>query len=223
MIRRTRPLAAGLAILAAMVARPGYLPGPFVIAVLPLAALVVAAAADGAWGPGRRPDGRRPSAGVWRMRAMAVLGVVKKGAVVAAVAVAVAVVSPGWWNTNRDLMTVDHDRPTRQAERWIEANVPPESSILIEDSIWVDLVRTGRPPSRVVWFWKLKRGDPEIDARYPNGWRDMDYVVSTAAIRGSARDLPEVAAALRAGTMVASFGEGGDQVQVLQIDADGKR
>src|SRR5918994_1376223 len=101
-------------------------------------------------------------------------GVVDLEAVVLDVNAVVApavIVGPDWYRMDRDLMTVGHDRPLTQAQRWIEDNVPPDSPILVDDAIWVDLVRDDRPASRVVWFWKLDR-DPEIRARYPDGWRN---------------------------------------------------
>ena len=41
-VRRLRPFAVGLVILIAMVLRPGYLPVPFILAALPLTALLAA-------------------------------------------------------------------------------------------------------------------------------------------------------------------------------------
>ena len=119
-------------------------------------------------------------------------------------------------------MTIDHDHPMTQAQHWIAANVPRTSPILVDDALWVDLVRSGRPPTRVVWFWKLDR-DPEIKARYPDGWRHFEYVVSTTAVRGSFYELPDVSAALEHGTVVASFGTGEDQVQILRVQPDDNR
>jgi hypothetical protein len=84
-----------------------------------------------------------------------------------AVVAAAVIVGPDWYRMDRDLMTVDHDRPLTQAQRWIGDNVPPDTPILVDDAIWVDLVRDDRPASRV-----------------------------------------------------ASFGEGGDQVQVLRVQPD---
>ena len=221
LIRRIRPLAVGLAILVAMSLRPGYLPIPFVIGLLPLAALLVAAVADTVWAPG--PSGRRtrPLTGIRRF-ARGAWHAVRSGAVVAAVVAAAVVVGPDWYRMDRDLMTVDHDRPLTQAQRWIEDNVPPDSPILVDDAIWVDLVRDDRPASRVVWFWKLDR-DPEIRERYPDGWRNFDYVVSTIAVRLSMAQLPEISAAVNNGKVVASFGEGGDQVQILRVQPDRQR
>jgi len=221
MIRRIRPLAVGLAILVAMSLRPGYLPIPFAIGLLPLAALLVAAVADTVWAPG--PSGRRtrPLTGIRRV-ARGAWHAVRSGAVLTAVVAAAVIVGPDWYRMDRDLMTVDHDRPLTQAQRWIEDNVPPDSPLLVDDAIWVDLVRDDRPASRVVWFWKLDR-DPEIRARYPDGWRNFDYVVSTIAVRLSMAQLPEISAAVNNGKVVASFGEGSDQVQVLRVQPDRPR
>jgi hypothetical protein len=220
-IRRVRPLAAGLVVLAVIVARPGYLPIPFVIGVLPLAALVVAAVVDAAWGRLRSSD-PRPADARWRRWAAAWLRVVRAATVGIVVVAAVNVIGPGWQERDHQLMTIDRDRPMTQAEQWIAANVPRTSPILVDDALWVDLVRSGRPPTRVVWFWKLDR-DPEIKARYPDGWRHFEYVVSTTAVRGSFYELPYVSAALEHGTVVASFGTGEDQVQILRVQPDGNR
>jgi hypothetical protein len=220
-IRRARPLAVGLLILAAMVARPGYLPIPFAIVALPFAALVVAMVADAAWGRplsgSRGVENLRSSR--WIVRGLRVLRASAVGIVVIAV---LNLMSPAWWERDRQLMSVNRDRPMTQAEQWIDGNVPRASPILVDDSLWVDLVRSGRPPTRVVWFWKLDR-DPEIRARYPDGWRHFEYVVSTTAVRGSFYELPYVSAALRHGTVVASFGTGEDQVQIIRVQPDQQR
>jgi Dolichyl-phosphate-mannose-protein mannosyltransferase len=216
MIRRARPLALGLLILTVIVARPGYLPIPFIIAALPFAALVVAVVVDVAWGRLRSGDRHGSAKARWRRWTAAGLRTLRAGAVGVAVVAAISFVGPTWQEVNRRLMTVDRDRPMTQAKEWIDANVPRTSPILVDDSIWVDLVRSDRPPARVVWFWKLDR-DPEIKARYPDGWRHFQYVVSTTAVRGSSYELPEVTAALQHATVAASFGAGEDQVEILRI------
>jgi hypothetical protein len=221
-IRRARPLAVGFLMLALMVVRPGYLPAPFVIAALPLAALVVAVTVDAAWGRPWSRDPLRAGNARWRRWTAAALGTARAGAVGAALLVAVNLIGPGWLERDRRLMTTDRDHPMTQAERWIDANVPRTAPILVDDSLWVDLVRSGRPPARVVWFFKLDN-DPEIKARYPDGWRQFRFVVSTAGVRGSFYELPSIAAALEHGAVVASFGTGEDQVQIVQVQPDRQR
>ncbi|HZD00039.1 MAG TPA: glycosyltransferase family 39 protein [Actinomycetes bacterium] len=192
-IRRLRPVTLAFAIGAAMTLRPGYLPIPLVIGMLPFAGLVVAGVADAAW---RR---RR-------------LGTV----LVAAVVVAAVVVGPQWWQRDRDLMTVDHDKPFRQAEAWIYDNVPRQARLLVDDAMWVDLVERGYPPGQVVWYYKLDT-DGDVRGRYPRGWRDFDYLVSAVTLRRIPDSLPQVAKAMRHSRTVAAFGRGDERVEIRKV------
>jgi hypothetical protein len=215
-VRRLRPVTAAFATLAAMTLRPGYLPVPLVIGMLPFASLLVAGVADTAWG---RPAATRlvartrPAA-----RGLAPLRRARPGrAVVAACLVlAAVVVAPRWWQGDRELMTADQDAPFRQAEAWIAANVPREARLLIDDALWVDLVERGRPPGQVVWFYKLDT-DRDVRARYPRGWREFDYVVATPTMRGFPESLPQVAEALRHSEVAATFGSGTGRVEVRKV------
>jgi Dolichyl-phosphate-mannose-protein mannosyltransferase len=212
-IRRLRPVTAAFLTLAAMALRPGYLPVPLVIGMLPFASLLVAGVADTAWGRlGRRtatgtdlkggaPQGTRP------------LGPVL---VAASLAVAVVVVGPQWWQRDRDLMTADQDRPFRQAEAWIAANVPHQARLLVDDALWVDLVERGYRPGQVVWFYKLDT-DRDIQGRYPRGWREFDYLVSTATLRSFPDSLPQAREAQRRSKVVASFGRGSQRVEIRKV------
>ena len=211
-IRRLRPVTAAFAILAAMVLRPGYLPVPLVIGMLPFASLLVAGVADAAWGwsasriEGADTIGRRAS----RFRA---LGPVL---VVACLVLAVVVIAPGWWQRDHDLMTVDQDRPFRQAEAWIAANVPHQARLLVDDALWVDLVERGYPPGQVIWFYKLDT-DRDINGRFPRGWREFDYLISTATLRSFPDSLPQAREAQRRSRVVASFGRGAQRVEIRKV------
>ena len=213
-IRRLRPITAALAILAAMALRPGYLPVPLVIAMLPFASLLVAGVADTAWG---RPVGTGGPANP-APRSGDRGGPLHAGKVlvVAGLAVAAMVVVPQWWQRDRDLMTVDHDRPFRQAETWIAGNVPHTARLLVDDALWVDLVERGYRPGQVVWFYKLDT-DRDIQGRYPRGWREFDYLVSTGTLRSFPDSLPQVREALRRSKVVAGFGHGTERVEIRKL------
>jgi hypothetical protein len=200
-IRRLRPVTLAFVILVAMTLRPGYLPIPLVIGMLPFASLLVAGVADTA---------------AARLAGSARGGRVA-GAVAMAAVVAVALLAlPRWYHGDRDLMTVDHDKPFRQAEAWINGHVPHRGRLLVDDSLWVDLVQDGYPPGQVVWFYKLDT-DRDVRARYPRGWRDFDYVVSAATLRAFPDRLPQVAEAVRHSRPVASFGHGAERVEIRKI------
>src|SRR4051812_38589455 len=83
-----------------------HLPGPFVIGMLPFAALLIAGVASEGWrlaGAARRGrpfDLGRP--------AVALLSVV-----------AVLAIAPGWWHGDRALASDDAAAPTWQAEGWV--------------------------------------------------------------------------------------------------------
>jgi Dolichyl-phosphate-mannose-protein mannosyltransferase len=245
-IRRLRPVTVAFAILAAVTLRPGYLPIPLVIGMLPFASLLVAGVADtaaahlagrgrsrqaahaghlaGSSRSGRATADGHPAGSARRRRAVAagpLAGSPGSGRVAGAVAmVAVVVVAllalPRWYQGDRDLMTVDHDKPFRQAEAWINGHVPHRGRLLVDDSLWVDLVQDGYPPGQVVWFYKLDT-DRDVRARYPRGWRDFDYVVSAATLRAFPDRLPQVAEAVRHSRPVASFGHGAERVEIRRI------
>jgi hypothetical protein len=203
-IRRLRPVTVGFATLAAMTLRPGYLPVPLVIGMLPFASLLVAGVADTAWGsrPGRHAAPGGPPVG--------------RVVVAACLAVAAVVVAPRWWQGDRELMTADQDAPFRQADAWIAGNVPREARLLVDDALWVDLVERGRPPGQVVWFYKLDT-DRDVKARYPRGWQEFDYVVATPTMRGFPESLPQVGEALRHSEVAATFGSGTGRVEVRKV------
>jgi hypothetical protein len=214
-IRRLRPITAAFTILAAMALRPGYLPVPLVIGMLPFASLLVAGAADTAWarpvgtGEAANPAPRSGHRGGPPLYAGKVL-------VVACLAVVAMVVVPQWWQHDRDLMTVDRDRPFRQAEAWIAGNVPHTARLLVDDALWVDLVERGYRPGQVIWFYKLDT-DRDIQDRYPRGWREFDYLVSTGTLRNFPDSLPQVREALRRSKAVAGFGHGTERVEIRKL------
>jgi hypothetical protein len=217
-VRRLWPFVAGLGLLAVVVLRGGYLPGPLVVVALPLAALVVAGVGEHLWSgeTGRMLRRLRVPSEARRT--------VGRVAVLAALVVAGAVVAPRWAAGDGRLMTTDHLAPVRSGERWLEAHAGRRSSVLVDDTLWVDLVEHGFDPARVVWFQKLdftQNIDPSVTRRFPLGWRAFDYVVSTPVLRSTMASYPQglqdVRAALLHSTVVARFGRGADRVEVRAV------
>ena len=202
---RLRAVALALAIQAVMMLRNGYLPYPYVIAMLPFAALVIAGVAD--------QLGKGPAARGWPSMAAKVVGLL---VVIAAVAASVVVVGPQWRGSLNRVMTEDQSQPPKQAVAYVTSHIPRGSTLLVDDNIWTDLVRQGFDPNPV-WFYKLDL-DPAVRARYRNGWRDIDYVVLRELNQSILRDLPLVAAAIEHSEVIASFGDG--EVTVRRVDKD---
>jgi hypothetical protein len=216
-IRRLRPVTAAFAILAAMALRPGYLPVPLVIGMLPFASLLLAGMADTAWvrpprGAATSPDAAHSGLRPADPRALG------RVLVTTLLAAAIMVVVPQWWQRDRDLMTVDQDAPFRQAEAWIAANVPHQARLLVDDALWVDLVQRGYRPGQVIWFYKLDT-DRDIQGRYPRGWREFDYLISTATLRSFPDSLPQAREAQRRSKVVATFGRGAQRVEIRKVQA----
>jgi 4-amino-4-deoxy-L-arabinose transferase-like glycosyltransferase len=213
-VRRLRPVAVALLALVAMGIRPGYLPQPYVIALLPLCALIVVGLADAAWGPGAAAG-----PGAWARRAAVLLA----GVVLA------AAIGPRWNQAATYAARADQTSPGIAAQRWIVRHVHRDRRLLVDDSLYVDLVRAGfEPRYGVVWFFKLDfttNLDPSVHRRLPRGWRSFDYVVSTPVIRAALRQnsdgLVQVRRALRHSRAVVSFGSGRWRVTLRRVNGRG--
>jgi hypothetical protein len=56
-----------------------------------------------------------------------------------------------------------------------------------------------------------------VAARLPGGWRDVDYIVSTPALRQDPGSLPTVTALLANSTPVATFGPEDGRIEIRQV------
>ncbi|WP_144802281.1 glycosyltransferase family 39 protein [Curtobacterium sp. BH-2-1-1] len=215
-LRRVRPIAAMLVFLLAMMFRPnGYLPVPYVIMLVPFAALLVAYTAERAV---LALAGRTRRNARTRVRGFARRSLGATWAVVTAAALVVAV--PLWGTQLRGFLVADLDLPMQQAEQWVGDNVPKSSRLLVDDAMWVDLVRDGFARNNVVWYYKLDT-DAAVQRQSPNGWKDSDYVVTTDSMRTGGNSSRDVSLAIQNSTSVASFGTGDQRVDVRRIHAAG--
>jgi len=254
-VRRLR--GAGLALLVPVAAalRPGYLPDPFVIALLPFCAVVAAGLLDVAVTAvggrvGTRLAGvsrgeRRPSRrhlggslvlpavvaaanGRWRRLSRPrrlVPGLV--AGILAAVAVGgiATVVGPPWTSSARALQADQGTTRILAAENWVAANVPHDARVLVDDTMWVDLVSRGfNPHLGVIWFYKIdftNNLDPSVARSLPNGYRDVQYVVETPVLRAALAQLPaglaDLRLALRNSVPLTVIGSGDERIEVRKI------
>ncbi|WEO95641.1 glycosyltransferase family 39 protein [Streptomyces sp. FXJ1.172] len=201
-----------VAILALVALRPGgYLPAMYVIGALPFLALVLAGgAASVAQVVTRRGrsehEKRYVTGGRYALAAVLALA-------------AGAYVVPRWYDGDRTAVTADANKPYRQASHWLSTEVadPKDTRVLVDDALWLDLVHAGyRPGLGAIWFYKADL-DPAVTKTMPHGWRDVDYVVASPTVRRDAKDLPNVRAAIRHSTPVATFGSGPDRIEIRRI------
>lgn len=266
LFRRTRAIALAFGIQAASLLRGGYLPYPFVIALIPFAILTVAGVLDGVWQSARveipakldlvrlggifddrgaqrsalRPtmalsrlagtsDHRHAGWASARRRGAVAISVVARLAVIGSVAALIVLFYSPWRATLHDLQTRDRDAGKAAALAWIEANVSHDQVIVVDDSLWVDLVRAGYSPDRVIWFTKL---DVDKDVRLPkvDGWKSVDYVIvdhqdelslhlttDGKASPATIAQFPTLGQAILHSTVVAGFGSDGDTIAVRQV------
>jgi len=210
-VRRIRPVAAALLLLAAMMLRPGYLPVPYVVAMLPLAALAIAGVGDSVLR-------RFPARDLMRRRlsgAQLVTALLVPLVAFAAVGFVVERVVPRWRAGDRVLMTRDQDRPYRQASAWVEKHVGKDEVLLVDNVTRTDLVRAGYPSDRVVWFTKLDV-DPAVEKKHPS-WHSYDYVVTSSVMRTALQVGPSLGATLERSKPVATFGHGEHRVVVRKV------
>ena len=231
-VRSLRPLGAVVALLVAAGLRPGYLPEPYVIALLPFMALAAAGAADAGWSALRErpPVPIRPHA--QREHQMILAG----RAVTVGLAVAIlAALVPHWLHGDSALADVNQTTPIVAAEHWLEANAQGTThradrgfgrDLLVDDTMWSDLVTNGFEPRQVIWFYKLDyvdNLDPSVRRRIQD-YRDFGYVVSSPIIRSGLRQSPApryalARQALAHSTPVATFGTGPDRIVIDQVNA----
>jgi len=184
-----------------MMLRDGYLPFPYVIALAPFAALVAAGALDAGWAATDR----------WRD---ATAGRTLRGTAAALGVVAAIALVPIWQQGLARQTEVDHVAPTRNAVEWLAGHAPRDSVIIVEDTIWVDLVERGFDPDRVIWFFKYDL-DPAV--RLPNGWRDVDYIATSPSSPDEMTSLPKNRQAVLHSRSVATYGDGPDRIVVRKI------
>ncbi|CAO5247449.1 4-amino-4-deoxy-L-arabinose transferase [Frankia sp. AgKG'84/4] len=224
-LRRLRVVAVLLLVQFGFIFRNGYLPNPYVTAMLPFAALCVAGLLDAAL-PRRAPPVQRdglvrtgwpaPTARAWLGMLWTAL---RRGAVGAAVVGAVVAVALDWTPKIHTALTRDAGAPSRDATRWFLANLRDHGTVVTDDIAWTDLVIAGRRPLPV-WFYKLDL-DPQVQAQFPNGWRDVDYLMMGKPPDSVLAEVPLVAEALRNSVVLKSFGNG--EIEIRRVVPPGCR
>jgi intracellular septation protein A len=200
---RLRPLGIALALPVAIALRPGgYIPAMYVIGVLPFAAIAVAAVADEAARWSRRERGRF-------VRSGRILGA---AAAVALVAAPAAFAAPRWLEADRQMLSTNDVSANERAVEWLAAHANPDSTMLVDDTVWTDLVQRGFPRDRTVWFYKLDL-DPAV--RMP--WWRFDYVVRSNILAGNLYWLPKSRRVFDHSKPVVVFSTKGERIEIRRV------
>lgn len=206
LIKRTlRPAGFAMLIGLGLLLRTGYLPFPYVIIVLPFAAICAAGALDECISFASSKHWLPLRWGVWAMIAET------------AVAIALLVV-PAWQNELHTFTTVDADASSRQTVDWVTKNVPHRSRLVVESALWSDLEDKGFDLPQPVWLYKTET-DPAVKADI-GGWQGIDYVIlngPTVDAPSFDTSFPTVSAAVHHSTLQAEFGKDTQQVRVYKV------
>lgn len=195
--RRLRPLALQLVLLWAIVLRGGYLPGPYPINLIWPSALAVAVCSAQLLAVLRK----------WRVGRAIRVGLIIVLAVAVAGVVGLAV------DKSESYLTEDKVTQYRQAEEWVLKNTSPDDVVIVDNSLWFDLVTAGRPRQNIIWFQKPNT-DTDVDSYLVNGWRDVDYVVLTLPLQDMYRQRATTRAALEHAVLVVQF----DELAIYQVE-----
>jgi hypothetical protein len=174
----------------------------YVIGVLPFAAIAISAVAEEAAQWSRR--GRR--------------GVVHGGRIVGAVAALTlvaapaAIAAPMWIKTDWRMFSTNDVSANQRAVEWLAAHAIPGSTLLVDDTVWTDLVQRGFQPDRTIWFYKLDL-DPAV--RMP--WWRFDYVVRTNILAGNLYWLPASKRVFAHSEPVVVFKTKNERVEVRRV------
>ncbi len=211
-VRRLRAPSVAAVLLAVMVVRPGgYLPAMYVIGLLPFFAVAIAGLVEIV---ARRLLAVDPvTRGRWYRGNVALL--------TAATVAAVVLIVPTWATGLDRAVTKPDNARYEWTAAWLreQVTVEPDARIVLDDVLWLDAVNAGFDRDRVIWFYKLDL-DTAVAATLPRGWRSVDYVISSPAMRADPNTLPNVAAVLTHSRVVVTFGTGDDRIEIRRVDQE---
>lgn len=212
--RRRWPFAAAVLLSGLILLRPGYLPVPYVVVLVPLAAVCVGLGLDQLVAILSRPFRRRAD-----RRAVVGLRIVSVLVALSAVVGLASVVPAGlrvWQIRDAVYQQHDFDAPYRLSSSWLLSHTRPDQVLVADNVTWTDLVDGGhRPQVNTIWFTKLGT-DQQVDSRI-SSWQQIDYVVETDIMTNGDKP-PILADALEHSTVVQRWGNGSQSVIVHRVE-----
>lgn len=201
-MKKVRIAAASLLIGLLMLLRSGYLPYPFVIMLLPFAALTFAGVLQLAIRNLQLKSFARLT-----LAQIFILGTA---------ATLIFAVAADWQSKARVSTSLDHDFTSRQAIDWAEQSIPKNARIVVESAFWTDLRMRGF--EQPVWLYKTET-DPEVVSEI-GGWQGIDYIMLNGPTVGTdsfASGFPTVSTALKNAEVVQEFGNDNQRVTVYRV------
>ena len=199
-VRRLRWIGVALGVPVIIALRPGsYVPAMFVIGLMPFTGLGLAAIAGEAANASR--NARR-----------AVLRIVLSVAAIAVLAVPAGIAAPLWIHKDVTMLRTDDATADDRAVEWLAEHAPRNSRILVDATIWTDLVDRGFNRHRIVWFYKL-----DLDPSVKTPWWRFDYIVRSDLMAGNLSWLPRSRSVYDHSSVVAVFTTPNSRIEVRRV------
>jgi 4-amino-4-deoxy-L-arabinose transferase-like glycosyltransferase len=218
-VRQLRPVAIAGVTLVLMAIRPsGYLPAMYIIQMLPFFALGAAGIAD--QGVSFILKYRARPIFWQQIGRLALVGV--------CLVVAVIYVVPKWYSHDHDADTQDLNTGYAQATAWIAKNIPHPGNarVMVDDTLWLDMVKAGfKPGHRDIYFFKVDT-DPEVENSLPGKTaaekaKSIEYVVETPYMWENATKfgMPIAFDVLNDSKVIWSYGTGGpnNEIEIRKV------
>lgn len=196
-----RPLSAAFILWVVLLFTPLGLSASSAFAMVAVAALLAAGAAELAWSKARDDEEAQ-----WSTRSVAV----------AVVFGLVALAALPLWGSRLDgLMREDQNRPLAQARGWAVDNLARDSRLILGPQLWVDMLSAGFATENVANAGPAVLLAGDLEPR--SNWRDYDYVIT-----GETAELSPIAAsAAGSSEVLASFGAEDLAVSVRRVLPEG--
>lgn len=207
--RKLRMLAFAFLIGLALLLRTGYLPYPYIIILLPFAALLFAGVLDRlVITPLRKNTYLQPA----EIGSFVIASVLALGLITAA---------PDWIPKYTTALTTDNDAPSRQAVDWITKNVGHDQQLVTESALWTDLQLRGFAQPEPIWLYKTET-DPAVTKKLGD-WKNIDYIALNGPTVGDASfksTFPTTQRAIDNAKIMAEFGKDTEKVIIYKANKD---
>jgi 4-amino-4-deoxy-L-arabinose transferase-like glycosyltransferase len=200
-VRRLRPVGVAVLVVTLVALRPsGYLPQMYVVAVLPFCALALAGLLEVAWR--------------WLMRARtAPVRVISAASMLAALAAATVPLAD-WRYDYATAWTADTNDVRSATAAYVEDDLPRDATIVVDNTLWNDLVGAGWATEDVVWFYKVD-SDGAVMEQLGGDYLGIDYLVWSDDVARNAG--PIVVEAYDHSELLWTAGEGDARIEVRRV------
>lgn len=156
-----------------------------------------------------------------KIKSTAVISVIQPGVIILClIGMGIGLLGTGAGNAYSLLWSSKQADSQNQAVQWVENNLPTNSHIIIDESMWTDLYDAGY---RFADYYSKVQDDPAIrDTVYHDDWRQFDYVVTTPELLSDMQylDMTLVKTVVDHSTLVTFFDTGSWRIEVRKVSKE---